>query len=859
MRQHDSAESTDVPPTPRILPLVLLLFVGSGCAALIYEIVWFQLLQLIIGSSAVSLGVLLGTFMGGMCLGSLLFPRLVSRRVSPLGAYALIEMGIGIIGLAILFGMPTIDRTYADFAGTGMRGVLVRGLVCAICLLPPTMLMGATLPAIARWVEATPRGVSWLGLFYGGNIAGAVFGCLLAGFFLLLRYDMVVATFVAVSVNAAVAFLAFLLERLTAGSAGGVGRPTSIAEHAQDDEDVDSGGTGRMSPDPAPRVWPVYVAIALSGATALAAEVIWTRLLSLVLGATVYTFSIILAVFLVCLGIGSCVGSALARSSRRPGLLLGACQALLAATIAWAAVVLALSLPYWPINTLLTRNPWHLFQLDLLRSAYAIFPAACLWGASFPLALAAAARRGQDTGRLVGGMYAANTLGAIAGALGASLLLIPWLGTQNAQRVLVGLSGVAAFLVLSPYLRAMARVIEPGKMLGFLVRRVAIELLGITLVAVPIGFLIWGVPALPWKLVALGRSLPRLDDGLWEELYVGEGMSASVAVTMYGGTMRNFHVSGKVEASSDPQDMRLQRMLGHIPALLHPKPRSVLIVGCGAGVTAGTFVVHPEIERIVICEIEPLVPREIAPRFAPENHDVVNDPRVEIVHDDARHYVLTTPDTFDIITSDPIHPWVKGSATLYTKEYFEACKRRLNPGGFVTQWVPLYESNLEVVGTEFATFFDAFPEGTIWSNNINGLGFDIVLLGQAEKLQIDADAIQDRLGVPEQVPAVKSLYEVDFNTVVGLLSTYAGRASDLRLWLEHVEINRDQNLRLQYLAGMQLNTNQGKFILDVILSHRRYPEDIFIGSGLYAKAVRLALERSISAFPTNGQDPAQFP
>src|SRR5262249_36018090 len=153
------------------------------------------------------------------------------------------------------------------------------------------------------------------------------------------------------------------------------------------------------------------------------------------------------------------------------------------------------------------------------------------------------------------------------------------------------------------------------------------------------------------------------------------------------------------------------RMLGHIPALVHPRPRSALIVGCGAGVTAGSFVVHPAIERIVICEIEPLIPQVVAEFFSEENYDVLNDRRLQIVYDDARHYILTTRETFDIITSDPIHPWVKGAATLYTKEYFELCKRHLNPGGVITQWVPLYESNTDVVKSEIATFFEVFPNG----------------------------------------------------------------------------------------------------------------------------------------------------
>jgi spermidine synthase len=272
----------------RFLPLLTLLFVGSGCSALIYEIVWLQSLQLVIGSSAVSLGVLLGTFMGGMCLGSLVLPRVVSTRRHPLRIYALIELGIGVAGIALLFGMPYVDQLYVAHVRPGLPSILLRGAVCAICLLPPTVLMGATLPAIARWVEATPRGVSWLGFFYGSNITGAVFGCLLAGFYLLRVHDGVIATYVAAALNFAVAVVALLM----AGRTVHVARPPSAVSTPE------GGGATYTS-----GIWTVYVVIALSGLTALGAEVVWTRNLSLLLGGTVYTFSIILAVFLVGLGI----------------------------------------------------------------------------------------------------------------------------------------------------------------------------------------------------------------------------------------------------------------------------------------------------------------------------------------------------------------------------------------------------------------------------------------------------------------------------------------------------------------------------------------------------------------------------
>src|SRR5688572_6106600 len=311
-----AGETADVTSASRWLPALLFLFIGSGCAALIYEVVWFQLLQLSVGSSAVSLGILLGIFMGGMCLGSLLLPRFISARHHPLRVYAFLELGIGAFGLIVLMVVPLIGGAYTTIAGTGQASLFLRAIVAGICLLPPTLLMGATLPAIARWVEATPSGVSWLGYFYGGNLAGAVLGSVLAGFYLLRVYDMPTATFVAVALNVVVAVLALAIARVTAYTPARVSGTVAVAPAGL-----------RL----------VYIGIALSGLTALGSEVVWTRVLSLLFGATTYTFSLILAVFLVRLGVGSIVGSEWAARTARPRVALGWCQLLVCAGMAWAA------------------------------------------------------------------------------------------------------------------------------------------------------------------------------------------------------------------------------------------------------------------------------------------------------------------------------------------------------------------------------------------------------------------------------------------------------------------------------------------------------------------------------------------
>jgi len=778
------------------LPILLVLLIGSGCAALIYEIVWFQLLQLVVGSSAVSLAVLLGTYMGGMCLGSVLLPRYVSARLHPLRVFAIVEGGIGVCGLLVLSILPLLDRLYAAVGGSGSSGSLMLAVVAAICLIPPTLLMGASLPAIARYVGSSPRGVSWLGYFYGGNIAGAVFGCLFAGFYLLRIYDLSTATYVAVAINAVVAGLSYGLSVRTPYE------PAPL---------VDS-----PAPEASPAAMarsPVYIAIGLSGLTALGAEVVWTRLLAVMLGATVYTFSIILGVFLAGLGLGSGVASHLAREIKRPRVALGVCQILLAAAIAWTAYTLADALPNWPINPLLARSAVFNFEVDIMRCMWAILPAACLWGASFPFALAGVATRSGDSGTLVGRVYAANTVGGIVGALGFSIILIPWIGTQNSQRLLITLATVSALVIFAPIARSLRKS----------------GVAAIVASVVTITWMIASISPVPWLAVAYGRRM-MLQSNPGRALYVGEGRNYSVVISELSDGDRYFHVAGKVEASTALYDMRLQRLLGDMPALFHRDPKSVLVVGFGAGVTAGSFVVQPTVEKITICELEPLVPPAAAEYFKNENYNVKNDPRVRIRYDDARRFILTSKENFDIVTSDPIHPWVKGMSSIYSKQYFELVKKHLRPGGIVTQWVPLYESDLATVKSELATFFDVFPNATVWSNDINGEGYDVVLLGTVEPLHLDVDELEARWSSPEYARVAQSISSVNLHNVTDILATYAGRATDMKSWLAGADINEDMSMRLQYLAGMGLNYNSPAAIYAEMLGYRRFPRELFTGS-----------------------------
>ena len=421
MTQSNLAAQSRSPLSGRMLPLLLILFVGSGCAALIYEIVWLQLLQLVIGLTAASLGVLLGTFMGGMCLGSWLLPRFVSKSRHPLRVYAVLEIGIGIIGLIELVAVPIpFGEIYTAHVGHGAAGVALRAVLAGACLLPPTLLMGATLPAISRWVETSREGVSWLGFFYGGNIAGAVFGCLLAGFYLLRVHDMGHGDLcVAAAISRFVALVALVL----AATMEYV--PAKASAENEREDATPMTGTARAA----------YIAIALppgpDGAgrrsgldAAVGVDAPAPRFI---------TFSIILAVFLIGLGIGSSLGALISRTVKRPAIALGVCQLLGRRgrrvvrdddhaghfqTGRWRSG----SAGHEPVVHL-PDGPGDGHVGDLARGVP-------VGRESFPHGSGGRSRgRTRDPGRLVGGVYAANTVSAIIGALCFSLIVIPTAGT----------------------------------------------------------------------------------------------------------------------------------------------------------------------------------------------------------------------------------------------------------------------------------------------------------------------------------------------------------------------------------------------------------------------------------------------
>jgi spermidine synthase len=367
--------------------------------------------------------------------------------------------------------------------------------------------------------------------------------------------------------------------------------------------------------------------------------------------------------------------------------------------------------------------------------------------------------------------------------------------------------------------------------------------MGIAGLAASIGvacLLAWSVDPVPGELIAYGRRM-ALNAGQSKVLYAAEGINSSVAITEWPNNTIYVNVNGHVEATTEIYDMKLQRMVGHLPALLHPNPKSVLGIGFGAGVSAGTFTRYPSIEKITICEIEPLIPPASTRFFGDADYRVALNPRTHIVFDDARHYLLTTTDKFDIIASDPLDVFIKGTAALYSKEYFESVKSHLNPGGMFTLYVPLYETDEPTIKSELATFFEAFPFGTVWANTRNGLGYDMVFMGQLEPLKINIDEAQERINRDDHAPVRESLREIGINSLLELFSTYAGNAPDLAPWTAGAALNADGDLRLSYLAGWGINSDLEDVLYRKMLLYRTLPVGIFTGSPEYVQKVMSAL------------------
>jgi spermidine synthase len=754
------------------------LFALSGAAALVYEVVWTRLLTLQVGHGLAAASTVLAAFMGGLAIGAAAGGR-IGQRMSPqraLRAYAGLEAAIAATALllpVLLSALRTpLAALYANGDG-GLAFAVVRLGSSLLLLSLPAAAMGATFPIASRWVVRHASSVSSeAGRLYAVNTLGAAAGALLAGFVLLPVLGLWGATLVGVVLNLMAAAGAWWIST----------RPATSETIPAASRSAKAAGAGRKTAPAlvetvAGRPGVAAAALGVTGFASLTLQVVWTRLLASILGPTTYAFSAVVAVFILGIAGGSALGAWLSRRLRTASLALAICVIVagglaLAATTMVDATVLSVAH--------LVASPQVTFQQVLIQewmlAAAILLPLALAFGAAFPLALAVAARTDDTMVADLGLVYAVNTAGAIFGALLAGFALIPWLGLHDTIRVVAVLTAVA------------------GAAIAAVERRSSSWLAFGLAVTVCVGA--WFVPSWNPLLLSSGAykyapSLrgPDLETALTagELSYYREGATGTVAVRRLAGTT-SLSIDGKVDAS-DAADMLTQRMLAHVPLLLHPAPKKAAILGLGSGVTLGSALTHG-LERAVVLEISPEVV-EASRFFEAANHRALQNPATRLVVGDGRTHLLLGDEQYDVIVSEPSNPWMAGIASLFTREFFEAAKSRLAPGGVLCQWAHTYDISDADLRSIVATFLSVFPNGTLWLVG----DADVLLIGSTEPLTDRVAGIANawrRPGVPQDLASVGA------TTPLAVLSLFVSEGEALKTWTAGAPIQTDNRARLEF-------------------------------------------------------------
>jgi spermidine synthase len=681
MAQHRSAQTSGRDPTPLRAALAIGFFFLSGAAGLIYEVCWIRRASLVFGSTSYALSSVLAIFFLGLACGSYLFGRLSGRLRRPLRIYGLAEIAVALLALASLplfdWADAVFGRAYRAFGATSPLLWVVRmGLISAV-LLPPSILMGGTLPLFCRqFVRRRTHIAESVGFLYGVNTAGAAAGCAVAGFVLIptlgLQWSIGIAAFLSAASGVVVGSMPLLADPPRAAA----GRDES---------------RGRL------RVRLIVSALFFStGFVALGNQVLWTRYLSLLLRSTVTTYVTTLSVVLVGIVLGSVIA---ARFFDRPvprARIFGTFQVLVGLGV---LCVMLLPPPIWT----------HLGSLRL-AAFLLLLPAATLSGASFPLAVRMVVEEPALAGLGVGRMTAINTLGGIAGSLILGFFALPALGLHASALFTTGLSlatGFAAWLLLEPR----------GALRG-------------RLAAVAACLLVWlGAPPL------LGTRIPA--DFLAEShrlVDYREGLESNLSVVRNAGTLH-------LVIDQWWQGQRAkghQIMAAYVPALLHPAPRSILVVGVGTGQTASRFLMV-DAERLDCIDIEPEIFDLIERHF---DAAWLDDPRVRLLREDGRSHLSHAVDRYDLISLELGQTMRPGVASFYTREFYERARARLEPGGVISQFLPIAFLGSEDFRSAIHTFLASFPESVLWYNRS-----ELLLIGRvAGRLQMRLEDLSQRIG-----------------------------------------------------------------------------------------------------------------
>jgi len=680
----------------------------------------------VLGATAPAVSAVVSAYLFGLALGAYLFGRYSNRIARPLRFYGIMECAIGLycVFTPLFFNLLTYFEQTVGARLPEIFRTPERFIMSLVVMALPTTMMGATLPALIAALVPENRPGSGSGRLYAANTLGAAAGAALAGYVLIQTIGERGAIWFAACVNMAIgAFVIYYL-------APGIGDAVSAAARKI---------KGRKTPEAsaAPQIsqnmiFLCVAAFGVSGLISITYEIYWTRALQFIVGTTTYSFTTMLTAFILGLGLGSLIFARLADRFGSPALIFGLVEMGIAATALIASPLFNAA----PLAVLFiyraTGEAFALMNIVLFMLAISlmILPT-LLMGGTFPLITRIVAGMEGGLARRVGAAYALNTAGGIMGAIAAAFIMLPAVGTQK------GILISAAFNGLLGIILAAATREKRGAQAALGGTALIIALL------LPAG--------VPWNMHRLTSGVyfnlhmienaDKLKEQLASEdiLYYREDSSASVLVTSNRvNRCRAIVINGKPEASSGAMDLFIEYMLGHLPVILAKNPSKAAVVGLGTGTTFGSVASHNYLD-VTVAEISPAVIPG-ARFFAIYNHNVLDLPNARVVHEDGRQFLLHQhPGSFDIITSDPIHPFNTGGSSLYTLDYYKLCISRLKPGGIFCQWLPLYHLSQSDIKTIMATFYRACPNMTLWMASN-----DALLIGSKEPDRIDLDQIEAR-------------------------------------------------------------------------------------------------------------------
>ena len=762
-----------------MLPIYFM-FLASGAASLLYQVIWFKQLQLVLGSSTFAVSVTVASFFFGLALGSWVGGRAADSLRRPLFAYSLLELTVGLVSLVVTIGLshwPIWAPGLTPLLGSqSLLAGTATFLVSFSTLVLPTMLMGATLPVLAKHVVRDHQTLAQhIGILYGINTLGAAVGCAVTGLVLIGMFGVLRSAVIGSVTYVCIALVAYVIVR------------TREFVPAFQPETRRTLQSAAAPPDPgefasSPRVRILVFVFAVSGFTSIAYEVLWFRILSNFSLHTVYAFSAMLATYLLGLVLGSLVCVKFLANRKDRLLVYFAQLQLLIATSGMvtlallgrsrnilsviAAVPIRLGIPATLLDPLASTIEIAAFCLVVL-----LIPTTLI-GIGFPLVSELTIEQLPTLGRRIGKLYAFNTLGGTLGSLATGFILLPLLGSQGSLTIVIVLNLLMfVLLVLSqPSLRADRKLCRLG-----------LE-----------GVVVFCVGA--WYLGPnyLADAQTKFEGG--RVLAFQETRDATFVVMGYEseqhGGYQQILVNGRSYANNAPPGRRYMATLAHLPALLHPEPRSVLIACVGTGTTVGALTVHPEIHSIKAVDLAQTV-FDVAPLFEPLNHSFQRTPKVETVVADARNYLLRTKQLFDIITFEPPPPQDAGVVNLYSREFYELAKLRLTENGMVTQWVPLDLSRRALPLMMIRTAMAVFPHVSLWiPNRMEG-----ILIASREPLRVDLPAWEHRM----REPALRlDLEAIGFHSPEDLAGTFVAGDAALASFVGDGPQVTDDRPRIEY-------------------------------------------------------------